>query len=116
MKKDSNGFEDSTIIVLNEQGEEIECDVIFTFDNEETGKSYIVYTDNTTFHTFEEGGDYPPSLNFFVKRIPVHYTFFQIWIKIFQRSFIWIIQPWLNSCHNMLINGNSRIAEICILF
>lgn len=47
MKKDSNGSEDATIIVLNEQGEEIECDVIFTFDSEETGKSYIVYTDNT---------------------------------------------------------------------
>lgn len=48
MKKDINGFDDSTIIVLNEQGEEIECDVLFTFDSEETGKSYIVYTDNTT--------------------------------------------------------------------
>lgn len=35
------------IIVKNETGEEIECDVLFTFDSEDTKKSYIVYTDNT---------------------------------------------------------------------
>ena len=33
--------------VINENGEEIVCDILFTFDSEETKKSYIVYTDNT---------------------------------------------------------------------
>ena len=35
------------IIIKNENNEEIECDVLFTFDNNDTNKSYIVYTDNT---------------------------------------------------------------------
>lgn len=35
------------IVVKNTNGEEIECDVLFTFDSEDTNKSYIVYTDNT---------------------------------------------------------------------
>jgi len=35
------------IIIKNDKGEEIECDVLFTFDNNDTNKSYIVYTDNT---------------------------------------------------------------------
>ena len=32
------------IIIKNET---VECDVLFTFDNNETNKSYIVYTDNS---------------------------------------------------------------------
>ena len=35
------------IVIFNENNEEIECDVLFTFDNTENNKSYIVYTDNT---------------------------------------------------------------------
>ena len=35
------------IIVKNKDGIETECDVLFTFDSDETNKSYIVYTDNT---------------------------------------------------------------------
>ena len=34
--------------ILNEQGNEINCEVLFTFDSEETKKSYIVFTDNST--------------------------------------------------------------------
>lgn len=34
--------------VLNAEGKEIICEVLFTFDSEETNKSYMVYTDNTT--------------------------------------------------------------------
>lgn len=34
--------------VLNAEGKEITCEVLFTFDSEETKKSYMVYTDNTT--------------------------------------------------------------------
>ena len=33
--------------VVNDEGKEIECEVLFTFESEETKKSYIVYTDNT---------------------------------------------------------------------
>ena len=33
--------------VVNDEGKEIECETLFTFESDETGKSYIVYTDNT---------------------------------------------------------------------
>ena len=33
--------------IVNDEGKEIECEVLFTFDSKETKKSYIVYTDNT---------------------------------------------------------------------
>jgi uncharacterized protein YrzB (UPF0473 family) len=33
--------------VTNDEGKEVECEVLFTFDSEETKKSYMVYTDNT---------------------------------------------------------------------
>ena len=33
--------------VMNEEGKEVECEVLFTFESEETKKNYIVYTDNT---------------------------------------------------------------------
>ena len=39
--------ESGKIVVKNSSGEEIECDILFTFDSEDTNKSYIVYTDNT---------------------------------------------------------------------
>lgn len=39
--------EDMSFTVVNDEGKEIKCDVLFTFDSEETGKNYIVYTDNT---------------------------------------------------------------------
>ena len=34
--------------LIDEEGKEVVYDVLFTFDSEETNKSYIVYTDNTT--------------------------------------------------------------------
>lgn len=34
--------------IIDDTGKEIECEVLFTFDSDETNKSYIVYTDNTT--------------------------------------------------------------------
>ena len=40
--KDKNSF-----TVINDAGNEFKCDVLFTFDSDETKKSYIVYTDNT---------------------------------------------------------------------
>lgn len=36
-----------TFKVTNNEGKEVECEVLFTFESEETGKSYMVYTDNT---------------------------------------------------------------------
>ena len=33
--------------IVNDLGEEVECEILFTFDSDETKKSYIVYTDNT---------------------------------------------------------------------
>ena len=35
------------ISIKNNEGKEIECDVLFTFDDDNTKKSYIVFTDNT---------------------------------------------------------------------
>lgn len=37
----------NTFTVINDEGKKIECNVLFTFDSDETKKSYIVYTDNT---------------------------------------------------------------------
>ncbi len=37
----------NTFTVINEEGKEVVCSVLFTFDSDETKKSYIVYTDNT---------------------------------------------------------------------
>ena len=33
--------------VIDKDGNEIECEVLFTFESDETKKNYIVYTDNT---------------------------------------------------------------------
>lgn len=40
--------EKMTFKIFNDAGEEIECEVLFTFESDETKKSYMVYTDNTT--------------------------------------------------------------------
>jgi len=40
-------MENNSFTMLNEAGEEVKYDVLFTFDNEETNKSYMAYTDNT---------------------------------------------------------------------
>ena len=39
--------EEMTFKVMNDEGKEIECEVLFTFESDETKKNYIVYTDNT---------------------------------------------------------------------
>lgn len=36
-----------TFKVINDDGKEVECEVLFTFESDETKKNYIVYTDNT---------------------------------------------------------------------
>ena len=40
--------ETMTFKVINDEGKEVECEVLFTFESDETKKNYIVYTDNTT--------------------------------------------------------------------
>ena len=44
MKEEKKGV----FTIVNDLGEEVECEILFTFDSDETKKSYIVYTDNTT--------------------------------------------------------------------
>ena len=39
--------EKNTFTVIGEDGKKIVCNVLFTFDSDETKKSYVVYTDNT---------------------------------------------------------------------
>lgn len=39
--------ETMTFKVVNDEGKEVECEVLFTFESDETGKNYIVYTDNS---------------------------------------------------------------------
>ena len=34
-------------IMLERDGKQVECDVLFTFDSKDTGKSYVGYTDYT---------------------------------------------------------------------
>ena len=37
--------DDKTVEVIDDQGNIIKCDILFTFESPETGKNYIVYTD-----------------------------------------------------------------------
>lgn len=34
-------------IVVNKHGEEVECDILFTFDSEDTKKTYVGYSDHS---------------------------------------------------------------------
>lgn len=45
-------MKENTFKMMTEDGQEVTCNVLFTFDSDETGKSYIAYTDNT----YEEYG------------------------------------------------------------
>lgn len=40
-------MEENSFVMKDENGKEVKYDVLFTFQMEETGKDYIVYTDNT---------------------------------------------------------------------
>lgn len=40
-------MEENKFKVVGENGEEIICEVLFTFESDETNKNYMVYTDNT---------------------------------------------------------------------
>lgn len=36
-----------TFMVTDDEGKEVECEILFTFEADQTKKNYIVYTDNT---------------------------------------------------------------------
>lgn len=38
-------MEENIIVITDDQGNEIEYEILFTFDNEENGNSYVVYFD-----------------------------------------------------------------------
>lgn len=40
-------IEENTFTVIDNDGNEMECFVLFTFESDVTRKSYVVYTDNT---------------------------------------------------------------------
>lgn len=40
--------DEMTFKMVDENGKEKECEVLFTFESDETHKNYIVYTDNTS--------------------------------------------------------------------
>lgn len=40
-------MEDSKFTLIDDKGNEITYDVLFTFESEETNKNYIAYTDNS---------------------------------------------------------------------
>ena len=39
-------YYDSTILVRRPDGTEVECDILASFDCQDTGKTYVIYTDN----------------------------------------------------------------------
>ena len=38
---------ENTFTIVDNDGSEVECEVLFTFESDETHKNYLVYTDNT---------------------------------------------------------------------
>lgn len=44
-------MKENTFTMLDENGKEVVYDVLFTFENDETGKNYIAYTDNAKDET-----------------------------------------------------------------
>lgn len=41
---------ENTFTIIDDKGKERICEVLFTFESDETKKNYIVYTDNTKDH------------------------------------------------------------------
>ena len=57
---DQNSFyetpeqESEFFTIVNDNGEEVQCEILFSFKSDETGKDYIIYTDYST----DEDGNY----------------------------------------------------------
>lgn len=39
--------QDNIFTIVNDNGEEIKCEILFTYEDEKTKKNYMAYTDNT---------------------------------------------------------------------
>lgn len=39
--------QDNIFTIVNDSGEEIKCEILFTYEDEKTKKNYMAYTDNT---------------------------------------------------------------------
>lgn len=39
--------QDNTFTIINDEGKEVKCEILFTYQDEKTKKNYIAYTDNT---------------------------------------------------------------------
>lgn len=46
-KQDNESINEGEFWIKNDEGKEVKCEVLFTFESEETNKNYIVYTDNS---------------------------------------------------------------------
>lgn len=46
-KHNKGSVNESEFWITNDEGKEVKCEVLFTFESEETHKNYIVYTDNS---------------------------------------------------------------------
>lgn len=43
----NNDTYENKFTYIDEDGNKIQCDILFTFDLKKTGKNYIIFTDNT---------------------------------------------------------------------
>lgn len=43
-----NQTKDNVFTIINDEGKEVKCEILFTYEDEKTKKNYIAYTDNTT--------------------------------------------------------------------
>ena len=42
-----NKGQENIFTIVNDNGEEIKCEILFTYEDEKTKKNYMAYTDNT---------------------------------------------------------------------
>lgn len=45
--KENEVKQENTFTIVNDNGEEIKCEILFTYEDEKTKKNYMAYTDNT---------------------------------------------------------------------
>ena len=41
------GTQENVFTIVNDEGKEVKCEILFTYEDEKTKKNYIAYTDNT---------------------------------------------------------------------
>lgn len=40
-------LEENTFTIISDEGKEVKCEILFTYEDEKTKKNYMAYTDNT---------------------------------------------------------------------